>query len=380
MARGAEGTHIVSIVNGFKKIGHEVFVVSPPGIETTKVAGDRPLDKSQVKTSGINSLWKILSSQAPQFCFELFEIAYNAYAILKLSLEILRKRPIALLYERNANFLFAGAVVSMIFNVPLFIEVNEVAGLKRARPLCFKKTAEKIEAFTFSKATTLFAVSSYLQKLILTRTPHADVRVLPNAIDPARFLTADPAEVKARYHLDGKTVLGFVGWFDRWDRLDMLIDLQKQLVSHNYNTVLMLVGDGPVVSSLREKINMENLERHVIMTGPVPKKEVANFIAAVDIGIFAHSNEFGSPIALFEMMAMGVCVIAPRLDPILDVVQDGVNGVVFNTLDAYDLYDKTSRILDNAAEIKKIGTRAKEMVFSNYTWDKNAAAILSAIS
>lgn len=377
MARGAEGTHIISIVNGFRKLGHEVFIVSPPGIETVKVAGARPLDKSQVKTSGINSFWKLLSRHAPQFGFELFELFYNFYAIVRLSLEIKRQGPIDLLFERNANFLFAGAVVSRIFNVPLFIEVNEVVGLTRARPICFKRIAEKIEAYVFSNATRLFPVSSNLKNKILDRSPNAEVRVIPNAIDPVRFASPNTAAVKARYQLEGKIVLGFVGWFDQWDRLDILIDLQKELVLNHYDTMLMLVGDGPVVSTLKEKIDKEHLGGQVILTGPVPKNEVVDFISAFDIGILAHSNEFGSPIALFEMMAIGACIVAPKLDPVLDVVEDGVNGIIFNPLDTRDLYGKIVSLLQRPAEMKKIGAHAKDLVFRKHTWDKNAETLLA---
>jgi len=376
MARGAEGTHIISIVNGFKKLGHRVFIVSPPGIETEKVAGGRPIDKSEVKTAGINSLWKLVSRQAPQFLFELLELLYNFNAIVKLCLEVNKQRPIDLIYERNANFLFAGIVVSKIYSIPIFIEVNEVVGLKRARAICFVKIAELIESYVFSNATTLFPVSSNLEKRILSVAPNADVRVIPNAIDPARFLSANSAVIKGKYHTEGKVVIGFVGWFDRWDRLDIMIDLQKELFRNRCNTILMLVGDGPVIPDLKLKIDNENMGDQVILTGPVPKNEVVNFIAAFDIGLLAHSNEFGSPIVLFEMMALGKCVVAPGLEPILDVVEDGVNGVIFNPLDARDLYNKTAWILQRPEELKKIGNTAKEMTYSKHTWDKNAERIL----
>lgn len=377
MARGAEGTHIISIVNGFKKLGHDVFIVSPPGVDTLKVAGGRPIDKSEVKTTGINSFWKLLSRHAPQFGFEISEFLYNLYAIVKLSMEVKRQGPIDLIYERNANFLFAGVVVSKIFTIPLFIEVNEVVGLKRARAICFTRMAEKIESYVFANATTLFPVSSNLKKRIVSICPNADVRVIPNAIDPVRFSTATATTVKEKYNTEGMMILGFVGWFDNWDRLDMLIDVQKELVKNNCNSLLMLVGDGPVVSELKLKIDKENMGDQVLLTGPVPKNEVVDYIAAFDIGVLAHSNEFGSPIVLFEMMALGKCVVAPRLDPILDVVEDGVNGVIFNPLDMQDLFNKTKWLLQHPEEMKKIGENAKDITYSEHTWDKNAEKILS---
>jgi hypothetical protein len=63
MGRGAEGVHISSIVNAFRRKGHEVLVLSPPGINPMIDAGNSPLDKSEIKVSGINLLWKFISKK-----------------------------------------------------------------------------------------------------------------------------------------------------------------------------------------------------------------------------------------------------------------------------------------------------------------------------
>ena len=60
-----------------------------------------------------------------------------------------------------------------------------------------------------------------------------------------RFGRANGAGCGSVSALDGARVLGFVGWFDKWDRLDRLIALMKDLHARDQSVRLLLVGDGP---------------------------------------------------------------------------------------------------------------------------------------
>ncbi|MGD2172252.1 MAG: hypothetical protein PVF80_09115, partial [Gammaproteobacteria bacterium] len=99
--RGAEGVHIVSIVEALEALGHRVTLLSPPGIEPLKTAGNAPVDKSEVRTSGLNSIWKFVSRNLPNFIFELVEIGYNLPAYFRLERELGRNH-YDLVYERYA--------------------------------------------------------------------------------------------------------------------------------------------------------------------------------------------------------------------------------------------------------------------------------------
>ena len=82
--RGAEGVHISSIVRSLEELGHTVTVLSPPGIDPMENAGNAPIDKSDVSTKGVNSIWKFISKNIPNFLFEIIEIAYNIPSSVRL--------------------------------------------------------------------------------------------------------------------------------------------------------------------------------------------------------------------------------------------------------------------------------------------------------
>ena len=382
MGRGAEGIHITSIVNAFEKLGNKVIIQSPPGVDPVSVVGKSPLDKSKEKTSGINTIWKIISKKAPQLVFELIEIIYNISAIVKMS-KIVREKKIDMIYERNAYFLFAGAFIANKFKIPFVVEANEVVGIQRARKLVMKRVAKLLECYTFRKGTSIFTVSSYLQNEI-TEITHSKNKVYltPNAIDPSVYKKITKRNIiREKYNLKNQTVIGFAGWFDWWDRLDILIEIQNALIQKGYDDVSsLIIGDGPIFDDLKAQVAQLGIEEKVIFTGSVERKCVIDYIDALDIGVFSHSNEFGSPVVLFEMMALGKTIIAPSLMPITDVIDHKENGLIFSVLDKKELLNTLIFILQNKGVGKKIGDNAKRKTFKNYTWENNAKLIIDSIS
>jgi len=381
MGRGAEGAHIAHIVRAFEAAGHTVIVVSPPGVDPLRKVGATPLDKSDEKTSGLTKLWKMVSRHAPQILFELLEIGFNLKSIPQL-LTLVKQHKIDFIYERSAFFLFAGAYVAQKCDIPLIVEANEAVGIQRARKLILVRLALYCERYTLDRAKATFTVSSYLAAMLKKNSPlDAVINILPNAIDPVRFQQATKRnQIRNKFGLSDQVVMGFAGWFDWWDRLDLLIDIQNELTTSGHNNVVtMLIGHGNMVDELKQQIEKYGLEDKVILTGPVEKEEVLDYIDALDIGVLPHSNEFGSPMVLFEMMALGKPVVAPDVAPVTDVLVSGDNGLIFPKLDVEMLKQHISQLLNNKENREEIGQRAKEMIFKNNTWSKNTERILRIV-
>jgi glycosyltransferase involved in cell wall biosynthesis len=385
MGRGAEGVHIVSIVHALERLGHHVTILSPPGIDPLANWGAAPLDKSQkakTNVTGFNRLWKLISRNAPEALFEIFEIFYNVYAWIRLK-KIIKAYSIEAIYERYAFFLVAGAFVAKSLDIPYILEVNEVSSIPRARPQSLSGLANRMEYSTFSRASTIVTVSSFLKSGIEKRLDGnalRNVQVLPNAIEPARFSFASSRdEIRKKYSLADSVVFGFAGWFDVWDRLDFLIEVFAKFRASTPKSALLLIGDGKNRRLLEQLISKNNLETCVHLTGAVPRSEVLHYLDAVDVAVFAHSNSFGSPIVLFEFMALGKPVIGPKLGPILDVIHQNENGLLFDPLNETQLYDCLSSLANDNALRSSLGQSARKITYERYTWDNNARFIEETI-
>ncbi len=381
--RGAEGVHIASIVRALRAMGHDVTVLGPPGVDALATAGAAPVDKSAVKTSGANSLWKLISRHAPGWMFEFAEIGYNVLAWWRLR-QAWRHGEYDLVYERYAFYLVAGARFAARRGVPFVLEANEVNGLEeRARRQAMPDLCGRFEAHLFERCTGVLTVSSYLRRRILQGGVHPRrVRVVPNAIEPAPLRVGTQGNrqreaLRQRYGLAGKTIIGFAGWFDHWDRLELLLEAVQRLTPQYPELAAMLIGDGPIASDLAAHARALGVDGRVLFTGAVPRDEMADHLALLDIAVLPHSNRFGSPVVLFEFMAHGLPIVAPRLDPITDVLRDGVTGMLFEPLDSDQMVGAITALLESAELRRRLGDSARYRVTTEHTWARNAGEILS---
>ena len=377
MGRSSQAMHIRSLVEALKAAGHEVTIVSPPGVDPLKSAGIMPFLRKADRARGLERVWKYISRECPQFVFEVFELLYNLFLPFRL-LPILWRQPDAVLYERHAYFMFMGVLLGKWLKRPVVLEVNELAGFTRARGLIMERLARTIDAWVFSRAHHILCVSRVLADEARQRGARSEsVHVLPNAIDANRFRIPRPEQsLRSRLGLEGSIVLGHVGLFYRWDRLDVLIKVVKNIRDLHPEIKVLLVGDGPEMENLRQTAFRLGMERAIILPGPVPRDDVPGYIDAMDICVLPDSNAFGSPIALFEFMAMGKPCVAPDLGPMRDVIDDHVTGMLFPHGDYNALGKVLLRLVEDSALRKQLGARAKDTVFERHTWAANARVVV----
>ena len=377
MGRSSQAMHIRSLVEALKADGHEVTIVSPPGVDPLKAAGLMPFLRGRDRANGFQRIWKYISCECPQFVFEVFELLYNLFLPFRL-LPILWRQPDAVLYERHAYFMFMGVLLGKWLRRPVVLEVNELAGFKRVRSLIMERLARRIDAWVFSRASHILCVSRVLAGEVQQRGARGErVHVLPNAIDANRFQGLAPGQsLRARLGLEGSIVIGHVGLFYQWDRLDVLIEAAKSIRGRHPAVKVLLVGDGPEMENLKHTARRLGMESAVILPGPVPRDDVPAYIDAMDICVLPDSNAFGSPIALFEFMAMGKPCVVPDLGPMRDVLEDNVTGIMFPHADYPALRKALLRFVEDPALRIQIGARAKQTVFKRHTWAANARFVV----
>jgi len=377
MGRSSQAMHIRSLVEALKADGHDVTIVSPPGVDPLKSAGMMPFLRKTDRARGLQRVWKYISCECPQFVFEVFEILYNLFLPFRL-LPILWRQPEAVLYERHAYFLFMGVLIGKWLKRPVVLEVNELAGFTRARGLIMERLARRIDAWVFSRASHILCVSRVLADEVKQRGARSEtVHVLPNAIDPNRFRTPRPEQsLRSRLGLEGSIVIGHVGLFYRWDHLDVLIQVVRSLRERHPEIKVLLVGDGPEMENVKRTAFRLGMDREVILPGPVPRDDVPAYIDAMDICVLPDSNAFGSPIALFEFMAMGKPCVVPDLGPMRDVIEDHVTGIMFPHGNYAALESALRRFVEDSALRIQIGARAKNAVFTHHTWAANARFVV----
>lgn len=381
-ARGAEGIHIRSVITALEQLGHSVDILSVPGVDHSEHIVGAPVDKSKEVVSGLNKFWSFMSNSMPGFLFEFAEIIYNIPAYYRLN-KILKNGDYDLIYERYAFFLIAGAMLAKKYKIPFVLEANEVNGIKgRARKQYLKSLCIFFEKRLFILSSRIITVSSFLSELIEQRLTgckfKGDVVIAPNAIDiskiPYKYKSSD---LLSKYAVTpDQQVIGFAGWFDDWDRLDIFVRMIYALRSKGHDLVGLLVGDGVGVPEAKALAEELGIDRQVIFTGAVTRQDIYSHLSLFDVAVFPHSNEFGSPVVMFEFMALKIPIVAPKLLPIMDVLTNKENCLLFDVLDEVELLDHVERFLTDKVYANKLSDNAYNLILNKHTWINNASLIV----
>ncbi|MBQ5560805.1 MAG: glycosyltransferase family 1 protein [Lachnospiraceae bacterium] len=132
--------------------------------------------------------------------------------------------------------------------------------------------------------------------------------LIKNAIEEDRFIFNENKrkELRKKYHVEDKFVIGHVGRFMYQKNHDFLIDIFDSVHRKNTNAVLVLIGEGELEEKVREKIQRLSLQDSVIFTGSIPN--VNEMYQMMDVFLLPSLYE-GLPVVGVEAQASGVCCI-----------------------------------------------------------------------
>jgi glycosyltransferase involved in cell wall biosynthesis len=86
---------------------------------------------------------------------------------------------------------------------------------------------------------------------------------------------------------------------------------------------------------------------------------------------------YASPLKLFEYMAAGKAIVAPRQANVLEVAREGAEILCFSPDDVQTLEQHLTTLVDNAAERERLGEAARaRLVHDERTWRANARRIV----
>ncbi|MBW4582656.1 MAG: glycosyltransferase family 1 protein [Tildeniella nuda ZEHNDER 1965/U140] len=141
------------------------------------------------------------------------------------------------------------------------------------------------------------------------------------------------------------------------------IDRIKPVLESIPGARLALVGDGPHRQSLEQ--HFAGTATHFV--GYLQGRELATAFASSDAFVFPSRTETLG-LVLLEAMAAGCPVVAARSGGIPDIVQDGVNGYLFDPLDEGGAIAATQRLLANAEEREMLRRNARREA-ERWSWE-----------
>jgi glycosyltransferase EpsF len=141
-----------------------------------------------------------------------------------------------------------------------------------------------------------------------------EVTVMPNAIDTEQFAFDPAARAALREELgipQDAFVVGHVGRFMYQKNHRFLVDIFAEVLKKKPEAVLLLVGEGELMESIREKVKARGISSSVVFTGA--RREVNKLYSVMDVFCLPSFYE-GMPVVAWEAQANGLpCVFSNKI-------------------------------------------------------------------
>lgn len=187
------------------------------------------------------------------------------------------------------------------------------------------------------------------------------VTTVPNAIDAREFAFSEKKRKQKRAELEigeQEFVIGHVGRFGHMKNHAFLLDVFAEICRKVPDSRLLLVGEGGLMDSVREKAASLGLSDRVIFTGN--QAQVADFYMAMDFFVFPSIFE-GLPGSVIEAQASGLrCLVS-------DSVTDEV--LITPLAQARSLSDKASVWAQNVLERRSYEREQMEQAIKEAGFD-----------
>jgi sugar transferase (PEP-CTERM/EpsH1 system associated) len=200
--------------------------------------------------------------------------------------------------------------------------------------------------------------------------PANRIDVVYNGVDTAIFgQSGGRKEVRSELNIPADaTVLGIVGRLsEEKGGVDVLIRAVARLSKTNPNLRLLVVGDGPLRSSLEALAVGSAPSGTFIFTGT--RNDVAHLLSAMDLFVLPSLNE-ALPIVVLEAMAAGLPVIATRVGGVPEIVDHEKTGLLVQPGSEDALHSALDRLISDPDLREQLAQAGRERVAADFTIER----------
>jgi glycosyltransferase involved in cell wall biosynthesis len=155
--------------------------------------------------------------------------------------------------------------------------------------------------------------------------------------------------------VEGEAAIGTVTRLHDSKGNSYLIDAAALVLKERPNVKFFLVGEGPLLPDLQAQARTLGLGDRFVFHGFA--KDVAGVVSAFDVSVFPSLWE-GTPLTVFEALAMGKPILATDADGLLDVLTDGHDAMIVPKRNAPALAAGIVTLMDDPALRARLGRQA----------------------
>ncbi|PTY36334.1 hypothetical protein BGP77_03230 [Saccharospirillum sp. MSK14-1] len=232
-----------------------------------------------------------------------------------------------------------------------------------------KKQDENLKK-VFNSSEKIIAVSEFIKRKLLERgCPEEKIIQHYIGVNTHKF---KPSEDDA---VEGKVV--FVGRLVEKKGCEYLIKaLQK--IGPEKNIHLNIIGDGPLMSALKELSN--EAPCNITFLGRLSPDQIVDEVQSAQLlcapSITASTgDQEGLPISILEALSCGTPVVGTYSAGIAEAIDDGNNGFLVKERDTDAIADRISSITEDKDLRKKLSVNARQTAVTKFDLDKQSSLL-----
>lgn len=232
-------------------------------------------------------------------------------------------------------------------------------------------------------ADAIIAVTEAAKKN-LTDSGISPRRIIPldNGVDPVtRCSDSEVAAFKEKWHITEEDfVMAILARIEPYKGHLLLIKAAAALAAEGRKFKLIIAGTGSFEAEVKRQAEARGLTDHIIFLGFT--KEVPLILSAVDVQMNASYGTEACSIALLEGFSLGVPVIASDYGGNPYAIDDGADGLLFESRNAEDLAAKIRLLMDDPALRERLGKGAREIYLRRFTGEiyaRNVEAVYEKV-
>ncbi|MEN6608385.1 MAG: glycosyltransferase family 4 protein [Bryobacteraceae bacterium] len=380
-------SHVCAVFEGLKARGHQVRMVAIQNGNTFWT--DDVVDWAPARFSFTRSFFfRIIESplRRIQSAFTLpFFRFFDSVKFADACISALAGYDV--LYERFGMMSSGGLLASKWLGIPIILEVNgDLVEEYKQQKLAISRTQwwaiNVVTKWMFCRADRIVAVGETIKRRILGRWrfDSSKVSVIPNGADVELFASSRPNPVVcSRYMLDSRPFVIFVGSFQPWHGVDLLLKAFQKVSAVCGKAQLALVGDGALRPATERTATELGLDGHVVFTGVLKHEELGPLLASAEVAVICHRAEAAeiveSPLKLFEYMAAGKAIVAPAVPNMRRILTDRVNALLVPPDDVDALAQALIELLESRELRASLGKTAQTDALARHSWAQTVSEV-----
>ncbi len=315
---------------------------------------------AQLEKMGINLI------SVPNSCENIWKKAFFIFSTLrKIKPEIIHSWNFYL----NPYAGFLGRISGVKFRLGSFRTSFQPEVLNKLPFKIIKKSNKSLSKIVVNSETALYDMKSH-SKILSSR-----VHFIPNCLEKATVKKREKRIELSQFNIEDKDiVIGMIGNL-RWEKnYELFIKAMSIVISGNENIKAVIAGqpvaDEPELpQKLRELVHQLNLKKNIKFLGFCD--DVPLLMERLNIFCLTSSHE-GSPNVILEALSAGCPIVASKIGGVPEIIQDGKNGLLFESGDVNACAEAIKKALENPSFAEEMINNGKKMVKNKYSCEKTA--------